>query len=257
MKLAPVVMWGLGDQFRVIEPLMTQLGYSVVAGIDDTLTRESTCGFPFPVATNLTSLLAELDGTAMNSLSFVVGVANPYGMTRIAIADTLKGLGMNEASLISPHSFISESVQIDSGVQVMPHAVIHVDAHVGRQVIVNTRALVEHDCVLERGTEIGPGAVLCGRVTLHQYSWVGAGAVVLPRLTIGANALVGAGAVVTHDVPPGSVVAGNPARSLPQSDLVASWRSPREFERIAAQLGWSDQELSSVRESLQSEQTPH
>ena len=137
----------------------------------------------------------------------------------------------------------------------MPNAIVHVDARVGRQVIVNTRAIVEHDCVLERGTEVGPGAVLCGRVTLRRYSWVGAGAVVLPRLTIGVNAVVGAGAVVSRDVPPGSVVVGNPARSLPHSALVASRRSPRELQRIAAQLGCSDRDLASLRESLDSDQT--
>lgn len=54
---------------------------------------------------------------------------------------------------------------------------------------------------------------------------IGAGATLLPGITIGANALVGAGSVVTSDVPPSSVVVGNPARivryvdALQQSDL--------------------------------------
>jgi len=91
---------------------------------------------------------------------------------------------------------------------------------------------------------------------LQQYSWVGAGAVVLPRLTIGANSIVGAGAVVTRDVPPDSVVAGNPARPLPDSHVMAVRRRPREFERIASQLGLSHHEMASVRTSLQCVQTP-
>ena len=41
---------------------------------------------------------------------------------------------------------------------------------------------------------------------------IGANATLLPGLEIGEDALVAAGSVVTRDVPPGVVVAGNPAR---------------------------------------------
>ena len=51
-------------------------------------------------------------------------------------------------------------------------------------------------------------------VTLCNNVWIGAGAIVLPGVTVGENAVVGAGSVVTHDVPPDTVVAGNPARVI-------------------------------------------
>lgn len=41
--------------------------------------------------------------------------------------------------------------------------------------------------------------------------WLGYGATVLPGVTIGDGAIIGAKAVVSRDVPPFSVVAGNPA----------------------------------------------
>jgi maltose O-acetyltransferase len=44
--------------------------------------------------------------------------------------------------------------------------------------------------------------------------WFGGSVVVLPGVTIGENSVVGAGSVVTRDVPPGVVVAGNPARVI-------------------------------------------
>ncbi|PYV70864.1 MAG: N-acetyltransferase, partial [Acidobacteria bacterium] len=40
------------------------------------------------------------------------------------------------------------------------------------------------------------------------------GATVLSGISIGENAIVGAGSVVTKDVPPNTIVAGNPARVL-------------------------------------------
>ncbi|HEX5503094.1 MAG TPA: acyltransferase [Thermomicrobiales bacterium] len=51
-------------------------------------------------------------------------------------------------------------------------------------------------------------------VVIHDDAWVGAGAIILPGVTIGELAIVGAGSVVTRDVPPRTVVAGNPARVL-------------------------------------------
>jgi putative colanic acid biosynthesis acetyltransferase WcaF len=44
--------------------------------------------------------------------------------------------------------------------------------------------------------------------------WVAAGAFIGPGVTVGENSVVGARAVVTSDVPPGVVVAGNPARVI-------------------------------------------
>lgn len=41
--------------------------------------------------------------------------------------------------------------------------------------------------------------------------WIGEKAIVLKSVTVGKGGIIGAGAVVTKDVPPFSVVAGNPA----------------------------------------------
>jgi acetyltransferase-like isoleucine patch superfamily enzyme len=43
---------------------------------------------------------------------------------------------------------------------------------------------------------------------------IGTGATILPRVTIGEHAIVGAGSVVTRNVPPCTIVWGNPARVL-------------------------------------------
>ncbi len=49
-------------------------------------------------------------------------------------------------------------------------------------------------------------------VVIGDNVWIGMGAVILKGVTIGENSVVAAGAIVTRDVPPNSVVAGNPAR---------------------------------------------
>jgi acetyltransferase-like isoleucine patch superfamily enzyme len=54
-------------------------------------------------------------------------------------------------------------------------------------------------------------------IRIADDAYIGTGAIVLPGVAIGAGAVVGAGSVVTRDVPPGVVVAGNPARVLARS----------------------------------------
>ena len=49
-------------------------------------------------------------------------------------------------------------------------------------------------------------------ITIGDNAWLGGGAIVLAGVSIGENAIVGAGAVVTKEVPPNSLVVGNPAR---------------------------------------------
>jgi acetyltransferase-like isoleucine patch superfamily enzyme len=51
-------------------------------------------------------------------------------------------------------------------------------------------------------------------VVIEDNVWIGARATLLPGVTIGEGSVVSAGAVVVADVPPYTVVAGNPARRV-------------------------------------------
>jgi len=52
------------------------------------------------------------------------------------------------------------------------------------------------------------------RTTIGDYCFIGAGAIIMPGVTIGDHCIVGAGSVVLRDVPPRSLVFGNPARVM-------------------------------------------
>jgi UDP-2-acetamido-3-amino-2,3-dideoxy-glucuronate N-acetyltransferase len=54
----------------------------------------------------------------------------------------------------------------------------------------------------------------CLKTLVKKGAAIGSGATLLCGITIGERAVVGAGSMVTKDVPPGAVVAGNPARGL-------------------------------------------
>lgn len=64
--------------------------------------------------------------------------------------------------------------------------------------------------------------------------FIGAGSVVLPGVTVGDGAVVAAGSIVRHDVPPGKMVAGNPARAIGEVGTYIA----RHQERIATTPHW-------------------
>lgn len=73
-------------------------------------------------------------------------------------------------------------------------------------------------------------------VRIGSRVFVGARAVILPGVTIGDNAIVGAGSIVTHDVPAGTVVAGNPARKIADTEAYIARHSAAMAERPV--WGW-------------------
>ena len=99
---------------------------------------------------------------------------------------------------------------------------------VGRDVFTNYNLTILDVCQVTIGdrTLIGPNVSIPeDRATGWEYGgpihigndvWLGGSCVVLAGVTIGDGAVVAAGSVVTRDVPPNTVVAGNPARVLRQ-----------------------------------------
>ena len=101
---------------------------------------------------------------------------------------------------ISSHTFICEGVTIEDEVCV-GHGVLFINDRYPRAVAAGGRPQTEADWQVVP-TRVGRGAS------------IGSGAVILCGVSIGEGAMIGAGAVVTHDVPPGQIVAGVPARVL-------------------------------------------
>jgi acetyltransferase-like isoleucine patch superfamily enzyme len=101
---------------------------------------------------------------------------------------------------ISSHTFICEGVTIEDDVFI-GHGVTFINDTYPRATTSAGALQTEKDWKVE-ATLVKRGAS------------VGSGATILANVTIGESAMVGAGSMVTHDVPPHSIVAGNPARLL-------------------------------------------
>ncbi len=54
------------------------------------------------------------------------------------------------------------------------------------------------------------------QITISDDCWIGANAVITAGVTVGKHSIVAAGSIVTKDVPPFSIVGGNPAKLIKQ-----------------------------------------
>jgi len=73
-----------------------------------------------------------------------------------------------------------------------------------------------HEQFMAIATKGHPESIDLGEspVVISDDAWIGANALILRGVTIGKGAIIAAGAVVTHDVPPNTIVGGNPATAI-------------------------------------------
>ena len=92
-------------------------------------------------------------------------------------------------------------------------------------------------------SEIGGHPVTKGNVVIGNDVWVGYGATILSGIRIGDDAIVGARSVVSRDVPPYTIVAGNPAREIGKRF------SSEQIEELL-RMRWWDWPIEKIRANL-------
>ena len=117
-----------------------------------------------------------------------------------AFVEVQKNAFIGKSCKISSHTFICEGVTIEDNVFV-GHNVTFINDTYPRAVTQDGALQTEADWAVAT-TLVKKGAS------------IGSGSTILANVTIGEDAIIGAGSVVTKDVPPNTIVAGNPAKIL-------------------------------------------
>lgn len=122
------------------------------------------------------------------------------------------------ATLAHPMASVSPSAALGAGTVLFPHVAVHSAARVGRHVIVLAGSVINHDVHVGDYTCITAGVALSGGVQVGRACYIGTNSCVREGVRLGDGCIVGMGSVVLGDVPPGAVVAGNPARVIRTAD---------------------------------------
>jgi acetyltransferase-like isoleucine patch superfamily enzyme len=187
----------------------------------------------------------------------VVGKQPVLGPRSTAARDELPPLVVGEGARILTGAVVFAGTTLGRGVIVGDQACIRERCRFGDEVVVGRGSLVENDTVIGPRTRVQANAYITAYCTVEEDVFIapcvvttndnymgrtdkrlellrgpvirrgariGGGAVLLPGVEIGEEAFVGAGAVVLDDVPPRTVVVGNPARRIrgvPDDELLS------------------------------------
>ena len=216
-RIRCVVLGGGGHASVVVDALLASGALDACAVLDSDSRRWGTELFGVPVRGG-DELLPEL--VRQGVTGFVVGVGGVGdNRPRKRLFELGLAHGLQPVTVQHPSAICSTRAKVGVGTVLLAGSVVNAGAVLGVNVILNTGAIVEHDCVIGDHVHLATGAKLASTVRIGELAHIGAGATVRQCLSIGEGAVVGAGAVVVDEVAPWTVVAGVPARPLPENPI--------------------------------------
>lgn len=195
MKIFFIIAYSLKLLFRKIQNFFNDASckYSLVYGK----------GAKFMSTATVENISKRKENIRIGKQTIVRGnlVVFGYGGKIILGENVYVGVGSNIWS--GESVFIGDNVLISHNVNI-----IDTNSHELDHLIRAERYL----SLIKNGHPKDKSSIITGSIVIGNYAWVSFGATVLKGVTIGEGAIVAACAVVTKDVPPFTVVAGNPAK---------------------------------------------
>ena len=150
-----LVILGAGGYANTVKDVSEQLGYDVIAMLDDRFADRTLDSFTKYIA---------------DDTEFIPAFGN--NEFRLSWCDKITRADGRLATVVHPTAYVSPTASIEKGVVVLPKAVINTDV---------TGAIVDHGCVIEQGCHICLGAIVKGENRIAALSKIEAGEVVQLR----------------------------------------------------------------------------
>lgn len=174
-------------------------------------------------------------------------VASSLEINSIWLASFVPNNALRTATLRLWGAEVGKGVAIHRGLQVRcaRRLVIGDDCFVAEDVCLDARGglRIEASVSVNTGAQIWTAqhdwrspdfAYVTAPVHVEHHSWISARSVIIPGTVIGVGAVVAAGSVVTREVPPWSLVGGNPAKVIGSRPVVETYK----LNASASKLLW-------------------
>jgi sugar O-acyltransferase (sialic acid O-acetyltransferase NeuD family) len=152
----------------------------------------------------------------LNTVSFLNLITRDC-QTRLITSLEVTKIGGNFTNLVHP-SVNLEQVKVGIGIYIQENVILQAGVMIGNNCAINAGSIVSHEVKLGNSVFLAPGCRLAGCIEVEDGVFFGVGATVMPRIKIGKWSIIGAGSVVIRDVPPYSVMAGNPAKVIKKNE---------------------------------------
>lgn len=140
-----------------------------------------------------------------------------YGGTRIGHGlQTGHNVVIREENVIGDNFALWNNSTIDYGCRIGNNVKIHTNVYIAQFTTIEDDVFIAPGVTVANDIHPGcPFSDACMRgPTIKRGAQIGVNATLLPFITIGEHAVIGSGTVVTRDVPPYTVVCGNPGQVI-------------------------------------------
>lgn len=135
------------------------------------------------------------------------------------INDRIAKFQPNYTTIIDPDSFVSQNAKIGVDVIIYQYVSVQSDVQIKNHVKVFPHTNFGHDSIINDFVTVTSNVSVSGNVEIKEGAYLGTACNIRENLTVGEWSIIGMGSVIVKDVPPHSIVVGNPGKIIGTTEI--------------------------------------